>query len=476
MSLPSLSAGSFIAAVLVLVPLPAHWRARNVATVSLITWLFLTNFIYFVNSLVWSDNSVPRIRVWCDIVTKLMIGASSAIPAATLCICKHLELVASGRMVRLSHEDHRRRRIFELLFCWGVPVLFMILHYIVQGHRFDIVEAIGCQPAVYYSIPAVFIIWFPPLLLSVLTLIYSTLALSHFLRQRITFATHLSSSGSSLNTNRYLRLMAMAMTEICWGSSLNAVAMYDNISPGLRPWTNWADVHSDFGRIATFRLFEIAPAYLRQMLIIWWAIPVSAYIFFIFFAFGEDTKNDYKRVVAWVMRVVFRMSPSAPNAKMFDSLSSQDSYSRRVFVHKPSSAATHSDADDTLPCYTSSTGSTAYSPTSSEDKSASLTHFHPEKDDGRALPSVPSSPISTTSSATESSVSPQIVVSDAYPASRPPTPMPARPHDHDFDLEIRSTRVSYQRPFGPPSIVRIDPARMSTYADDAGRAEAGYAV
>lgn len=63
----SLPAGAFIAAVLVLVPLPAHWRARNVATVSLIVWFFMTNMIYFVNSLVWSDNSVPRLRVWCDI-------------------------------------------------------------------------------------------------------------------------------------------------------------------------------------------------------------------------------------------------------------------------------------------------------------------------------------------------------------------------------------------------------------------------
>ncbi|KAH8101254.1 GPCR fungal pheromone mating factor [Cristinia sonorae] len=316
-----LPVGACIAAVLVLVPLPAHWRAKNVATVSLIAWFFITNMIYFVNSLVWLHDSVPRLRVWCDIVTKLIIGASSAIPAATLCICKHLELVASGRMVRLTHDDHRRRKLFELSLCWGIPVVFMTLHYVVQGHRFDIVESFGCQPAIYYSLPAVFIIWFPPLLLSVITLVYSALALHHFLRQRINFATHLDSSGSSLNTNRYLRLMAMAITEIFWGTSLNAVAMYANIAPGLRPWTDWADVHSNFGRIATFRIFEIGKPYLRQMLIIWWAMPVSAYIFFLFFAFGEVTKKDYKRVFDWTMRFVFRQSP-LPRAKLLDSVSS----------------------------------------------------------------------------------------------------------------------------------------------------------
>lgn len=62
-------AGTILAAILVLVPLPAHWRARNVATISLVGWLFFMNVIYAVNSIVWSDNSQPRLLVWCDIST-----------------------------------------------------------------------------------------------------------------------------------------------------------------------------------------------------------------------------------------------------------------------------------------------------------------------------------------------------------------------------------------------------------------------
>ncbi|THH33299.1 hypothetical protein EUX98_g913 [Antrodiella citrinella] len=437
MFLSALPAGSFIAAVLVLVPLPAHWRARNVATVSLVVWLFAMNLIYFIDSLVWADNSAPHVVVWCDIVTKLMIGASSAIPAATLCICKHLEMVASGRTVRLTHEDHRRRRIFELLVCWGVPIVLMALHYVVQGHRFDIVEALGCQPAVYYSVPAVFIVWFPPLLLSVLTLIYSSLALYHFFRQRITFASHLSSSNSSLNTNRYLRLMAMAVTEIVWGTSLNAVAMYDNIAPGLRPWTNWADVHSDFGRIATYRLFELPPQYLQQMLIIWWAMPVSAYIFFIFFAFGEDTKNDCKHVIDWIKRVLLRRSPT-PKTKAFDSLSSQNSSPQRFLVQKFHSVT---DDDHSPPCYTPSTGSTFYSPTSSKTMSASQSQFNLEKGVEHNEP-LQACRFSAISSPSESAFSVDILrhisVSDEFPASRPSTP--PTPHFPEPTLQTDSVR------------------------------------
>lgn len=34
-------------------------------------------------------------------------------------------------------------------------------------------EAFGCQPATYYSVPAVFVVWFPPLLLAVISMIYA---------------------------------------------------------------------------------------------------------------------------------------------------------------------------------------------------------------------------------------------------------------------------------------------------------------
>lgn len=58
---------SFLAAVLVLIPLPTHWRARNVPTVSLILWLFALNVAHGVNVIVWWDNVQLKLLVWCDI-------------------------------------------------------------------------------------------------------------------------------------------------------------------------------------------------------------------------------------------------------------------------------------------------------------------------------------------------------------------------------------------------------------------------
>ncbi|EGN92606.1 hypothetical protein SERLA73DRAFT_127332 [Serpula lacrymans var. lacrymans S7.3] len=308
MDYPSLPAGAFIGAVLVLIPLPWHWRARNIGTLAIIAWLFVMNMIYFVNTIVWAGNVNNPAPVWCDITTKLIIGANTALPIATMCVCKHLELVSSTRRVSLDSRDKKRRIIFDSIMCFGLPLIFMALHYVVQGHRFDIIENFGCQPATYYSIPGVMIVWVPPLFFSVATLVYASIALSHFIRRRMCFAAHLQNSNSALTTNRYLRLMIMAVTEMVWGTALTSFNMYGNVSPGLRPWISWANVHSNFSRVALYGFIEIPAPLLSQMFLFWWAMPASAFIFFLFFGFGEEARKEYGRIFTWIRRVVLRQS------------------------------------------------------------------------------------------------------------------------------------------------------------------------
>ncbi len=146
MANPALPITAFIGAILVLFPLPSHWRARNYATISLIAWLFVIDIIYGINSAIWNDNIRIQLLVWCDIsafslpassspftdkgaliATKLIIGASVALPATAMCICKHLESVASGRIVRISHADKQRRMFFELALCFLLPAVIMAL-------------------------------------------------------------------------------------------------------------------------------------------------------------------------------------------------------------------------------------------------------------------------------------------------------------------------------------------------------------
>ena len=83
--------------------------------------------------------------------------------------------------------------INDLCISLGIPVLVMILracqvffhHYlhllitlspldfIVQLHRYDILEDIGCQPATYNTLPAYFLVFMWPILLGLISFIYS---------------------------------------------------------------------------------------------------------------------------------------------------------------------------------------------------------------------------------------------------------------------------------------------------------------
>jgi pheromone a factor receptor len=64
---PELAFGAFLASALVLVPLPWHWRARNTTTLSMLTWLFVSNITYAINAVIWSGHIDEVVPVWCDI-------------------------------------------------------------------------------------------------------------------------------------------------------------------------------------------------------------------------------------------------------------------------------------------------------------------------------------------------------------------------------------------------------------------------
>ncbi|KAG9217556.1 hypothetical protein CCMSSC00406_0008483 [Pleurotus cornucopiae] len=302
--------GAFIAATIVLIPLPWHWRARNVPTLSIIGWLFLSNLTFGINSIIWADNVLDVATIWCDIVTKLQIGANLGLPMCCLCLCIHLERIASVREARTTFEQKRWRMVFDLSMCWGLPMIYMALHYVVQGHRFDIVQYFGCRPSTYVSLPAVFLVWVPPLTAAVLTFIYASIALHHFFRRRIIFTRHLQNSNSGLTASRYFRLMAMAVVQMFWTIIVTSLNMWFTCRSGLRPWTGWADVHYNFSRIGMFPALLIPEFALRWTFILWWMLPATSVIFVAFFAFGHDAAREYRACVSWIKGTIFRTKAS----------------------------------------------------------------------------------------------------------------------------------------------------------------------
>ncbi|KDR78095.1 hypothetical protein GALMADRAFT_32651, partial [Galerina marginata CBS 339.88] len=296
---------SFISAALTLAPLPWHWRAGTVPTISIALWLCISNIINGVNSIIWAGNVRIIASVWCDIATKVIMGANVALATSIFCLCIHLERVSSVRQASTDHIQKRRRQYFDLLLCFGVPVIYMALHYVVQGHRFDIVEDFGCRATTYVSVASVFLIWVPPLFFSLGACILSGLAFRNFWQRRITFARHLQGN-SALTPSRYFRLMAMSLVQMFWGLAVIAFNMWFTMRGGLRPWISWEDVHSNFSRIGVFPTLFIPPQALLFTYMLWWTLPISSFLFFAFFSFGQDAMKEYRACYIWIRRNVFR--------------------------------------------------------------------------------------------------------------------------------------------------------------------------
>ncbi|KAF7296899.1 Pheromone receptor Rcb2 B44 [Mycena indigotica] len=339
--------GAFLASALVLLPVPWHWRARNIPTLSIVAWLFVSNLQLGVSAIIWADSIRKVAPVWCDIATKLQVGATMALPACCLSLCIHLERIASVRQVQSTPSQKRRRMFFDLTMCWGLPILSMALHYIVQGHRFDIVQDFGCKPAVYVSVPAILVIHVPVLIVVFATLIFASAALYHFFRRRITFARHLQDSSSALTPSRYFRLMAMALVQMVWATFLTLANLLLTIRGGLLPYTSWADVHAGFGYIGVFPRAFIPANHWAWAYFTFWSMPATALLFLVFFAFGQDAMAGYRSAFASFRKMVGfppkpkkARVPSMPtfNLPRFPQLD-KDSFSTSSEAHAPATPA-----------------------------------------------------------------------------------------------------------------------------------------
>lgn len=117
---------SFLGFLLSVIPLPWHIQAWNSGTCAFMIWTGVTCLNGFINSLVWSGNLRNVAPVWCDIcmflgsfstpvididsypiASKIIIGASIGIPAATLCISRRLYTITAVQTVSITRQDVR---------------------------------------------------------------------------------------------------------------------------------------------------------------------------------------------------------------------------------------------------------------------------------------------------------------------------------------------------------------------------------
>lgn len=192
--------------------------------------------------------------------------------------------------------------------------MFLSTDWFIQGHRFDIIEGVGCMPTMPVTTVWLFTyaVW-PSIITSVsacfgskstsihpcygLTCIQSVFTIKQFMKHRREFDSIVSSSvDRKLTSYRYFRLMLFASLDAFIFLPLNIVLLVFGANQPFYPWNGLADLHINFSRVGLFpaALWRTNQHTITEILITPGASIGSAFMFFAFFGLAEEARVHYR--------------------------------------------------------------------------------------------------------------------------------------------------------------------------------------
>ena len=184
---------------------------------------------------------------------------------------------------------------------------------VVQGHRGDIIEGLGCVPTTYNVTLAypLFYIW-PPII-SLIAVIYGCLSFRIFLKRRKTADALFT--GAHMYKEHHLRLLWFSIVplSLMFPLSVYILALYIILKP--HPWISWEDTHLNFNR------FERVPAVVPESnpyiyaswVIHLWGCTLCWALFFAFFGMGSEQRKRYHR---WSIAIVRTFGIKPPSSSV----------------------------------------------------------------------------------------------------------------------------------------------------------------
>ncbi|ETW79706.1 putative B mating type protein [Heterobasidion irregulare TC 32-1] len=459
-----LSAFSFLSIFFLLLISPSQWKSASVPNILTIAWLLVCNIIHAVNSSIWAGNVFVHVPIWCDIATKVLLGVMIAVPGAFLCLCRRLERISSRDETRLK-GNKQHTRVFEAFLCLFLPVVYMALHVIVQDHRFDIVEDFGCQPATFMSLPALIIVWLPPLVISVVALLYCVSASINVAKSRYN-SWPLFPSAPEMSLSLFVRRVVFGVTGMTY-----TVVVYVFISSTvtLSAWSSISDVHAQFSKIEILPLGSAAGT---QNELIWWAIPLWTILICITFAFEEEMAQNYRSLINWSFRRIVGRDILSVRSKYDDMITTTSTTPIHLLksgwddtLNTKSSIFTLKQKRSVFAQNTSALTLSTLSPPASPEADASFTQStltYLESDTARQL-CLPSPPPTSQSQIHSSSTSSPIDTQDRViipPSHSTEAPIPTSPSE-----SMLSSAAWPEPPRTIPSPQRIAPSSADTRAN-----------
>ncbi|CDO68081.1 hypothetical protein BN946_scf184788.g12 [Trametes cinnabarina] len=299
------AAFSLLGFILITIPLYWHLEAWNVGCVLYIFWIGTQSLFQFINSVVWRDNAINWAPVWCDITTHFTIGSSIGVCCASLVINRRLYHIANISTVSISRSDKRRNMVTDLAIGVGIPIVSMCLYWVYQGHRFDILEGVGCTEEFPNSFLAYLLYFTWPIVIGLVSATYCILTLRAFFKRRRDFST-LVASNNNLTFNRYFRLMGLAAIEVLFTIPLSTYNIVENARTPIYPFRGFADLHFWFSRVdqRSALSWRSEPATVAAVHFKQWTVIGCALLFFLFFGMAEEARKHYRLALSSVAKRV----------------------------------------------------------------------------------------------------------------------------------------------------------------------------
>ncbi|KAH9476716.1 Pheromone B beta 1 receptor [Psilocybe cubensis] len=237
---------SFICAGLLAVFVPVKRVRTSIPHLAIIVWLLGHNLIHAINAAVWAGNVDIHVPIWCDIVTKVLLGIKVALPGALRTILKDRRVL-------------RNRMIFELFLCYVLPTLYMLLHLVIQDRS--------------------------------IALIISGVSIHNSGRVvGMSLSKHLETR-STMTASQFNRQLIICMTMAGSLVLLNLSTLFSIHS--FEPWTSWSSVHAFMTKIEIIK----NSSDVKTVQFLWWSMfAISVLYIILLFAIAEDGRDLYRWV------------------------------------------------------------------------------------------------------------------------------------------------------------------------------------
>ena len=105
-------------------------------------------------------------------------------------------------------------------------------------------------------------------------------------------------SSQAFSSGLYFRLMIISSTEILGTIPMGTYILVTNLKEGVGHWESWASMHSHYSAVYQVpgSIWKNNRQISQNLDMPRWLVVVCAFIFFAFFGFAEEARQNYRRV------------------------------------------------------------------------------------------------------------------------------------------------------------------------------------